>query len=56
MRQAVELLLKRMESNPDEFVSSHPRQPRWDKNNSGLILTAILELGALEPFVTLVVL
>jgi hypothetical protein len=31
MHQAVELLLKRMESTPNEFVSSHPRQVRWDR-------------------------
>nr|DAT24713.1 MAG TPA: Pre-mRNA branch site protein p14 mutant, pre-mRNA splicing, adenine [Caudoviricetes sp.] len=31
MHQAVDLLLKRMDSNPDEFMSSHPRQVRWDK-------------------------
>lgn len=31
MHQAVELLLKRMESNPQEFMSSSPRQMRWNR-------------------------
>jgi hypothetical protein len=31
MHQAVELILKRMDSNPHEFATSHPRQVRWDR-------------------------
>lgn len=31
MHPAVELLAKRMESNPDEFVQSHPRHYRWER-------------------------
>jgi hypothetical protein len=31
MHQAVELILKRMESNPHEFMSSSPRQVRWNR-------------------------
>lgn len=31
MHPAVDLLLKRMESNPDEFVQGHPRHPRWER-------------------------
>lgn len=31
MHAAVDLLLKRMESNPDEFVQGHPRHPRWER-------------------------
>ena len=31
MHQAVELLLKRMESNPQEFMSSNHRQVRWSR-------------------------
>lgn len=30
MHQAIELLLKRMESHPEEFVRSHPRHTRWN--------------------------
>lgn len=30
MHPAVELLLKRMESNPDEFVNPHQKNRRWE--------------------------
>ena len=30
MHPAVDLLLKRMESNPEEFVSPHQRERRWE--------------------------
>lgn len=31
MHPAVELLAKRMESNPDEFVQGHTRHYRWER-------------------------
>lgn len=31
MHPAVELLLKRMESNPDEFVQGHKRHHKWER-------------------------
>jgi hypothetical protein len=31
MHQAVELLVKRMESNPDEFVKGHTRHSKWER-------------------------
>jgi hypothetical protein len=31
MHPAVELLVKRMESNPDEFAKNNPRSRVWDK-------------------------
>ena len=31
MHPAVELLAKRMESNPDEFVQGHERHHRWER-------------------------
>ena len=31
MHPAVELLIKRMESNPDEFAKGNPRARVWDK-------------------------
>ena len=31
MHPAVELLIKRMESNPDEFVQGHKRHHKWER-------------------------
>jgi hypothetical protein len=31
MHVAIELLMKRMESNPDEFVKGHSRHPKWER-------------------------
>ena len=31
MHPAIELLMKRMESNPDEFVRGHSRHPKWER-------------------------
>lgn len=31
MHPAIELLIKRMESNPDEFAKGNPRARVWDK-------------------------
>jgi hypothetical protein len=31
MHPAIELLMKRMESNPDEFVKGHSRHPKWER-------------------------
>jgi hypothetical protein len=31
MHIAIELLLKRMESNPDEFVKGHNRHVKWER-------------------------
>jgi len=31
MHPAIDLLIKRMESNPDEFVKGHDRHPKWER-------------------------
>ena len=31
MHPAIELLIKRMESNPDEFVKGNGRHPKWER-------------------------
>jgi hypothetical protein len=31
MHVAIELLIKRMESNPDEFVKGHSRHSKWER-------------------------
>ena len=31
MHIAVELIMKRMESNPNEFVKGHRRHPKWER-------------------------
>lgn len=31
MHKAVELLLKRMDSHPEEFIKPHPRCTRWSR-------------------------